>query len=207
MGNGIVRIGGCVMFAAFLGCGSGSPSGAGGTTFTTSVSGSKPLNTLTTSDKAQLCADVVRYESSSDFARAQCKSSGVLTASLLASFEPSLSDTDLRAACTQTYDACLSSAADAGSSGAGSMGMCDSSVSIPADCVATVAEYSACVSDLPSLVGGSFPECSALTRASLNTDAGTVDVSGTPNTPACNTFSAKCPGAFGSTGGSDGGTG
>ena len=200
MSKGMNKIGLGMVFAVFLGCGGSGSSGGG--PFTTSVRGSKPLNTLTTGEKMQLCNDAQAYFKTPAVRQQECRFSGFFAAALTAEFDPSITDAQIQQACTQAVSECVSSAADAG---AGSTtDMCNTSQTLPASCTATVADYSACVTTIPETLASAAPACSSITRASLNTDAGSDSTSAT-SSPACTTLQNKCPGILDATTAPDGG--
>ena len=176
-----------------FGCGSGSSSTGstgGGTAFKTSLSGSKMLTALTASDKLQLCADLSTFLTSSSVRMSECRLVGNLGAAQVAASDDTITDANLQAACTASYAACISQSTDAGLGAV----TCEIDMAVPATCLATVADYSACINDYPQILGGSAPACNTLTRASLSRDAGvaTTTTSGLPNTAACDAFVAKC---------------
>jgi hypothetical protein len=149
------------------------------------------LNTLTASEKAQLCTDVSTFFSSSAVLMSECRLSGVLSATAVPPSTTPAPMPELQTACTSTYDECIKPRADAGASATVN---CDTSLTVPATCLATVTEYAACISDFPQSLGASAPACSTLTRASLSIDAGVSStVGGLPTTSACNALVAKCP--------------
>ena len=203
MGTATVKMGLGLAFRCFMGgaillvvgCGSSGSSPNGGGAFTTSVSGSKPLGALTTAEKTQLCKDASAFLQSSNVVLAECKLAGVFEAEFSAAFDSTLTDTELRAACTDGVNQCVASEKDGGTST--TMTTCNTDQAVPASCTATVADYTACISTLPQSLGAAAPECNTITRASLGPDAGIGDsTGGSLNSPACVTLSTKCPGIF-----------
>jgi hypothetical protein len=110
-----------------------------------------------------------------------CKMAAVMDAV----FASPTSDAAAQAACTPVYNQCM--AATAGST----TQTCDP---IPATCTATVAQFSACVTDtLVALnqVLGAIPSCSAITLAELSASS----TGGTTTPPqSCQPLETACPG-------------
>jgi hypothetical protein len=96
--------------------------------------------------------------------------------------------TQLRMACQTTYDRCLMTPAP---DPAAAPAMCNG---FPAGCTATVAEYEACLKEIPAFVDRTIamiPACDTLTALSL------LSVINLPSTlpDTCKTFQMKCRGA------------
>lgn len=183
------------------GCGGGS--GAG---FHTSVPASKPLNTLSPSDVKALCMDMVTFlnmQIQADLKNKdlECRGAGLGFAALAAN-SPNATDAQLQQACQVGYQLCLSAPADAGvSSGNIDAGVsgdeCTNTSTPPASCTATVAQYTACVSEASSSVQDVLPPCNELTKAKLamlTGDAGAPGGGASTAGPACMAFQAACPG-------------
>jgi len=176
-------------------CGGNGGGGAG--TFSTSVPGNRPLNDLSTTELATICADAMKFRSTSTLQADSCKLSGFLAASLDASFSPSATDAELEGACTQALMSCTTTP---------STTTCDPA---PANCTATVAELTACANDNAALehnLASQVPACSADTRATVNAKANIL-LQALTLPPSCQTYEAKCPatGAGGTGGTPDGG--
>ena len=189
--------------------------------FMTSVSGSKMLNTLSSTEKAQLCSDVTTFTFDT-FAPDECLHYALQSTAYAATQNGALSDSSLQSSCSSTYDLCVASTDGGGSTTPPSSdGAATSPTPIDAgkpcdalfatDCGATVAELSSCYSDLAQAFEP-IPACKTVTRselAALVQDGGPL--SGTGATPtSCAAFEAKCPGVFSSgssgSGSSGGGT-
>ena len=189
--------------------------------FMTSVSGSKMLNTLSSTEKAQLCSDVTTFTFDT-FAPDECLNYALQSTAYAATQNGALSDSSLQSSCSSTYDLCVASTDGGGSTTPPSSdGAATSPTPIDAgnpcdalfatDCGATVAELSSCYSDVAQAFDA-VPACKTVTRselAALVQDGGPL--SGTGATPtSCAAFEAKCPGVFSSgssgSGSSGGGT-
>lgn len=174
---------------AAFGCGDDEPSG-----FHTGVDGSKPLGTATPQEAEQIC------KSTDTWARAQlaeskrrelfCRigaiaaaSSGLLGGEGGATVPP----LQLQTTCRSNLDQCLAMSAGA-LPATPSTATCQS---FPASCTATVAEYEACLNDVPSFVdktAGMLPTCETLNPLSILALASLVSTL----PPSCQTFQMKC---------------
>ena len=175
----VVMASALVAIFTVVGCGGGS--GGGGSV--TSVSGSKPLGTLTSSEQTKLCNDTGAYIGRSLSKADTCR----LAAFVLAALSGASTDAELRTACSMAESQCNS----APSSG-GTTGTCDP---IPASCTATVDQYSACVSAEVTATKQSLqsiPSCSTITLADLT--SGGTGGDNAPPPQACVDFTAACPG-------------
>ena len=182
-----------ILSVAAVGCGGGS--GAG---FHTSVQGSKPIDTLSTSEIMQLCVDLnswVQAESKAvDRKENQCRATGFAFAAL-SSMNGQATDQQVQQSCQAGYASCESSDAGApptGADGGSVTTMCSSAMPPPVNCAATVDQYSACVNELFEPL---FPPCNQLTAAKVTSSA---DGGITRGGPACTAFTVACPGAFSS---------
>jgi hypothetical protein len=170
-----------------LGCGDDKPS-----RFHTGVDGSKPLGTATPQEAEQIC------KSTETWARAQlaetrqreltCRIGAIVAASsgLLGGGAAMVPPMQLQTTCRSTLDQCL--AAGSAAQGAPSMATCQS---FPASCTATVAEYEACLNDVPAFVdktSSMLPTCETLNPLSLLALASLVSTL----PPSCQTFQMKC---------------
>jgi hypothetical protein len=111
------------------GAGSG---GAGGDGSITTLSGSKPLGSLTPSEATQLCNDTYAYYGKAISQATLCKSAGLTYG--VSSSPPT--DSQLQQNCASQQSACLKANSAIASCSA-----------IPAGCTATVAQYSTCITD------------------------------------------------------------
>jgi hypothetical protein len=156
-------------------------SGGGGTAAVTTLAGTKAFKDLTDAELTQLCNDTFAYLGSSITSADRCKWAGLQASS---SSSP-MSDAMMQMTCATQQDRCNS--ADGGT---GSNSSCFGS--IDPSCTATVAQYSACISDetagFSNIVKG-FPACSAVKVADIpsvmNAEGGTPPAS-------CATFMNAC---------------
>ena len=170
-----------------LGCGDDKPSG-----FHTGVDGSKPLGTATPQEAEQIC------KSTDTWARAQlaeskrreltCRIGAIAAASsgLLGGAGAMVPPMQLQTMCRSTLDQCL--AAGSAPPSTPSTATCPS---FPASCTATVAEYEACLNDVPPFVdktASMLPTCETLNPLSLLALASLVST--LPQ--SCQTFQMKC---------------
>ena len=174
-----------------IGCG-----GGGGSSFSTSVQGSKPLGTLSTTEAATLCKDTSSYlmaqTSALNSKENQCRATGLAFAAL-SSMGSSQTDAMIQQACQAGYALCESAPADDGGIDTTTTTVdCTNAMAPPATCTATVSQYSACLSEQIAVAQGLFTPCNQLTAAKLATltsDGGTSASAG----PACAAFDAACP--------------
>ena len=169
----------------------GSPStggamGTGGSSANpvTTVSSTTALSALTDTEFTQLCNDVYNYFGTAIPTDVFCKWRGLKYAT---SSSPH-SDQQLIDNCVGTEATCLANPAEAWASNTG----CNS---IPADCAATVADYSACVMDEAaafSVTVNAIPGCDVVTMA----DTSMVWDAQSAPTPASCDFSATCQGLY-----------
>jgi hypothetical protein len=177
--------------------------------FQTNVSGTKKLNSLSLSERSQLCADANTFAFGT-LAPDECRGYSLESTYYAATQDGTLSDSSLQSTCSSTYDTCVAST-DGGtattpltSDGATTApvpvdagNVCD--MLFPADCSATVAELSSCYSDLAEAYTA-LPACDTVTRsdlAALARDGGPL--SGSNATPAsCTALESTCPGIFSS---------
>jgi len=161
------------------GNGSSGSGGTGGGSSVTTLSGGKAVGALTMAEATQLCNDTYAYFGTAIPKATSCKWKGLIYAA--SSSAPSQSA--LQQACTTKETSCLSTDPWANNPGCSD---------IPSTCTATVAEYSACISDevaafIPTVNG--LPTCPTLTSTLPIIDAQTA---GTP--PAsCTSLGDKCP--------------
>lgn len=178
--------------------------GGGSSGFHTSVPSDKPLGTLSPSDTKTLCMDTMTFVSmqvqSLNTKDNQCRAAGIAISTLTAG-GANTTDAQIQASCQAVYQGCLSAPADAGfttgGSDAGAPSLdCANAMAPAASCTATVAQYTACVSETTASLQNLFPPCNQLTKAKLamfTGDAG-APTSGQNPGPACMAFQAACPG-------------
>ncbi|MEO7032669.1 MAG: hypothetical protein ABI548_02475 [Polyangiaceae bacterium] len=188
-----------LVFAA-LGCSgsntssgdAGGSSGAGNSSagaFSTSVSGSEQLGSLSPADTQKLCGELQDYVSGAPFMAAESKFSCSL-AGLVGTFTATdKTDAGIQAACKAGYDMCTATLTDTPPMAV------DTTCNTPdPTCMATVAEYTACLNDAVKVFNTSaIPSCSSLTADNLQ--AALVSVAGISQAePAsCTTYDMKCP--------------
>jgi hypothetical protein len=159
------------------GCGGGKGTGPG--PIATSVPGNKRISDLTPAERGQFCADIAEWAMSGPFLTDGCNLDAWVSTSLQASLDTTATDADLRATCSALYSECVAN---------GVTSTCDTSA--PSTCTATVSEFDTCLVDTVDVLG-SVPDCSALTRASAQTEI--TAISTRPLTAACMAVQAKCP--------------
>jgi hypothetical protein len=156
--------------------GTGGSSSSGGTIGT-------GLNALTSADATQLCKDVYAYFGKSIPMATACKYKGLSYAT--SSSAPS--DAEFQQSCKDHEATCTQSGSGVGSATNPGCGP------IPSTCTATVAEYSACISDEVTLFNqgvSGLPGCATAGSAS-NSAVWLVMV---PTPPAsCDSLANKCP--------------
>ena len=165
------------------GTSSGGGSGGGGSSgaSVTTISGTTALNALTPTQVTQLCDDTYAYFGSAIPKATTCRWRGLAYGA--SSSAPT--DAQLQTSCTNKETSCNASA----DPWADNLGCND----IPSTCTATVAQYSACISDEVSafiqLVGG-FPMCSALMRSN---SSDILNAIAAPPPASCASLMNTCP--------------
>jgi hypothetical protein len=182
----------CGLLLAGVACGDD-----GNGKLSTGVDKNRPLGMTTPGEAEQICRSTETWATKAFAGSKQkeqvCKISGlfVVGVSALGPDAAATTDAQLQAACKTTRDQCLAgaSAADPGVNPA----MC-TGAGFPADCTATVAEYEACVNDMPPFIdstAATLPACETVNRLSLLSLLALVN-----SVPAsCRTFQMKCGGA------------
>jgi hypothetical protein len=187
--GGLNRVGALAFFwmAAAAGCGGGS-----GPTFMTSVPAGTKLTALTAAQQTQLCNDLESFTQQA-LTATLCKTAGVGAAEdILVLQGQSATDADLRTACTQAYDSCVSP------DGGGTTTLTCNVGSEPSTCQATVGDLQTCLNDESSALqhlSASVPSCSSLTVASLQAflSSSSSGSSGNSMEPAsCSKFDSTC---------------
>jgi len=191
-GGGSAGAAGTTGTAGSAGGTTGAAGSAGGTTGTgggggggavTSISASKTLGSLTAAESDQLCDDTKTYFMTSISKANSCKFSALS----MAASTSAPSDAVLRTNCTSMETSCNASA----TMGPGSSTSC---FPPPATCTATVAQYSACISDQAALLNQSantLPNCSAVRLADISPIFGAVEAFYT--VPGCMALMNECP--------------
>jgi hypothetical protein len=150
--------GGSVGTAGTSGGGGTGGGGSNGSAVTT-ISATTALNALAPADVTQLCDDTYAYFGSAIPKATTCRWRGLAYGA--SSSAPT--DAQLQTSCTNKESSCQQSA----DPWADNLGCND----IPSTCAATVAQYTACISDevaaFIQLVGG-FPVCSMLMRSNAS---------------------------------------
>jgi hypothetical protein len=153
------------------------------------VPATKPLNALTPGEAEKICAATESFARQlamqGHIADLSCRVAGLITIAVLPEDQAQL-------ACKQAYAMCKAQPPPMMPMGM-TPGMC-----VPPDpsCMATVAEYEACLNSLPmdlALLDRLIPPCERATRLSLAPLLAGQTLLG----PACQAFDKKCPGAFG----------
>jgi hypothetical protein len=179
------------LLLAIGGCGD---DGNGGK-LSTGVDKSKPLGMVTPTEAEQICKSTELWARKAFAESKQRELTCKITALALVGagvFSPDAagtSDAQLQMTCVTTRDQCLA-AATPGDPG-GSAAMCEA---FPAGCTATVAEYEACLNDVPPFVDSTaakLPSCETVNRLSLLALVALAN-----DLPmSCRTFQTKCGGA------------
>jgi len=184
--------GGATGTAGSAGGTTGTGGGAGGATGTgggagggsvTSISGSRTLGSLTKAESDQLCDDTKAYFMTAISKANSCKFSALSNAASTSA----PNDTVLRTNCTSMETSCNASA----TMGPGAATSC---FMPPATCTATVAQYSACISDGAALLNQSattLPSCSAVRLADITPIFGAVEA--LYQAAGCMVLTAACP--------------
>ena len=149
----------------------------------TTITSNKPLGTLTAAESTQLCDDTKAY-----FMRSISKANSCKFAALSNAASTSApSDAVLRTNCTSMETSC--NASDA--MGAGAATSC---LPPPPTCTATVAQYSACITDGAAALtqsANTLPNCSALRLADISPIFAAVEA--LYLVPGCAALMAVCP--------------
>src|SRR4051812_40220407 len=156
--------------------------------WTSGLDGDRPLADLTAGETAALCksAQLWAKDAIPAYKRSTlvCKTSSVTAAVLT---NPLAGTPALRATCQRTYDGCIH-ATD----------MPPAAIACPsagADCLATVAEFEACLNDFPASFDKTLiaiPACSDLTLGAV-VQTGLEGGNTLPD--SCTVYQAHCPGA------------
>ena len=182
----------------------GADGGSSGGSSVTTLDGSKPIGTLTSSEAGQLCSDIYAYYGQTISQANLCKWAGLSYG--VSSSAPS--DSQLQTNCKSQETPCLTAGPAAANCSA-----------IPSSCTVTVSQYAACIADEAAAFNsavGALPDCPTVKL----TDLAGVWAYATGDAPAsCTAITdSKCPtldiptphagtGSSGSTGGSGGTSG
>lgn len=166
--------------------GQGGASSGGGQAFFSGVPGNLTLGSLSNAQKQQLCQDTKAFYNAlgATLKEVTCERVGIDAAS----GTMAVTDAAARSTCQKAYDACV----------AQPVGMSSLSCDDTPDstCVATVAEYEACLQDSGTNLASQYdalPPCQSLTTVSLpSLGAGGAG----PSPPSCTAFEQKCPQAL-----------
>ena len=148
--------------------------------------GSTTLGALTTAQTTQLCNDTAAYFAKTISATIACKWAALSTSASCSS----PTNTLLQACCSQQENPCLDAGVGLGSGVGGNAGCLGT---IPSSCTATVAQYSACISDETSALlqaVSALPDCSTLTMS----DTMAIQNAQTANPPTSCTPVNACSG-------------
>ena len=174
--------GGTTGTAGSMGGTTGTGGGAGGGAVT-SISGSRTLGSLTAAESDQLCSDTKAYFMSAISKANSCKFSALSNAASTSA----PNDTVLRTNCTSMETSCNASA----TMGPGATTSCFPPA---ATCTATVAQYSACISDQAALLNqtaNTLPSCAAVRLADISPIFGAVEA--LYMAAGCMALTAVCP--------------
>ena len=153
----------------------------------TAIPGDRKLMTLTPSEAAVICDDLEAYQTFNISPRNVCKLSGIASALLLATIDPTFTDVELRDACNLGVDQCVAYPTDP-------TGKCP--LAVPSSCTPTptVDDLSKCVMDDVAAANAALaavPACSAVTRAWLIANGANAGQFATP--ASCTALAAECP--------------
>jgi hypothetical protein len=171
-----------------VGCGDDGGSGGnngGGGGFSTSVDGSAELGGLSEGDETTLCDDGAQYAASQISEESACTFAGTFSAG----FSNPSTDEEAQQACIAARDSCLED------DGSDDEDTCDA---FPAECTATVSEYTACQEARlvqTKTAFDSLAACEELTLEDLESDEDGPNLSENP--PECEPVEEKCPSLFG----------
>jgi hypothetical protein len=156
----------------------GAGGGSAGSSITT-LDGSKPIGTLTSTEANQLCSDIYTYYGQTISQANLCKWAGLSYG--ISSSAPT--DSQLQTNCKSQETPCLTAGPAAANCSA-----------IPSNCTATVAQYSACITDRAAAFNnavGALPDCDTVT---LNDRAGVWDYQAGDAPASCTAITDnKCP--------------
>jgi hypothetical protein len=175
----------CALVIVFGGCGGG---GGGGTHFSTTVSGSTPVASLSPAQQTQICSEAQSFATS--ILVDVCKVEGFVAAATLSLSNGTATNAQLQAQCSSSTTTCVDG---------GNTGQCDFSSFQTGTCTATVAQLSACLNDVGALedqTAAKVPSCGSLTIQNVNATLTTLQQDGGASTePAsCVAFDNACPG-------------
>ncbi|MDX2021980.1 MAG: hypothetical protein SF187_17210 [Deltaproteobacteria bacterium] len=164
-----------------------APPDAGfGGTFSTNVTPSKPLNQLTPQEAQKVCEATTTYVGKglqdATFTDLVCRIAGLV--SVL-----NVPDAEVQATCTKAYNACKAAPAPMELP----TGACGETQTT--QCTATVAEYEACVNELPSDLKAINAVVASCDRATKNSVVALVAIPSLLG-PACTALNKKCPSEF-----------
>ena len=177
---------GTVIAVGAAGCGDDKPS-----RLSTGVDGSKTLGTATPAEADAICKSTQIWAKQAIAEAKQreltCRVTGIglFAVGGLGGTGAAATDDQLRMACKSAYESCMMAPTNATSTPV----MCQQ---FPAGCMATVAEYEACLNDVPAFVdqtAATLPTCDTVNQLSVLALLGVVN--GLPAT--CKTFQMKCP--------------
>jgi hypothetical protein len=179
---------GLALLWAAMACDNDEPS-----SFVTGVDRDKPLGTVTGPEAQAVCEATQSWSREAIPQEKQRDLTCKITATLAASVGTggggagAGGEAQLRVACQMAYDQCTMAPLPADTAPA----MCQG---FPTNCTATVAEYEACLNDLPPFVDQTLPmlpSCETLNAISILAVANLINT--LPAT--CRTFQMKCRGA------------
>ena len=161
------------------------------TKLSTGVDSNKPIGTVTPPEAEQICKSTEAWARRAIAEAKQkeltCRIGALVVAAGSLGAGGAVAEAELRMACQTSFDQCMMAAVPTTGS------VAPTCQGFPAGCTATVAEYEACLNDVPPFVDRTImnlPPCETLTRLSL------ISLLGLASTlpPTCQTFQMKCGG-------------
>jgi hypothetical protein len=181
--GGSASTGGAVGTGGSTSTGGQAGGGASGESPVTTLSGTTALGALTATDATQLCKDTYAFFGKAIAMTTACKYKGLSYAT--SSSAPT--DSQFRQICTDRETTCMQKGTGVGSADDPGCG------DLPPSCKATVAQYSACMSDEVAAFNqgvGGLPSCATATSASISA-VWEVMIPSVP--PSCDAINNKCP--------------
>lgn len=198
---------GVTWLGSMVACGGTAGDGAGssGTRFRSSVVQSKLLSALPAEDAASYCKELADWESQRLTVALPelCASGGFWAAQLANTTYPPLPLSEIKAACTSSYDACMKTEVvppiiDCSGAPLGEQ-LPPRNQPFSSTCQATIADAEACHNELFEIyiaASAGAPECSAIDGGVLAAHPLTYDSEAPALGPACQKLQTKCPESF-----------
>lgn len=177
------------MGAILLACSAGGGGTIGGGSISTSVPGTRTLDSLNATERGQWCQDVSAFYnqqvSSTDTRKSSCFSAA-LRASISQPPEAQ------RAACAKAYQDCLSAAGATSGSSTSVSANCQKS-NVFSACKATVSRVNTCLADEIAAIRSVYQRYDTACD-SLGSDAGASSTPRVTEPASCSSIEAQCPG-------------